>query len=157
MSTRTNYFDRLRRRSIARAWAPRPFARDGAWLYGVEPWNDAGDRWALREVPNHTLDVAVGRRRRPSRAGRAAERRIGESLPLGEPVEGLQATTEASPAPLRVEGRLGAGDGVRTRDMQLGRLPLCQLSYSRPESRAYQTSAALPRDRVMCNRREEGC
>jgi hypothetical protein len=26
----------------------------------------------------------------------------------------------------------GAGDGVRTRDMQLGRLPLCQLSYSRP-------------------------
>ena len=28
--------------------------------------------------------------------------------------------------------RIGAGDGVRTRDMQLGRLPLCQLSYSRP-------------------------
>ena len=26
----------------------------------------------------------------------------------------------------------GAGDEVRTRDMQLGRLPLCQLSYSRP-------------------------
>ncbi len=26
----------------------------------------------------------------------------------------------------------GAGDGSRTRDMQLGRLPLCQLSYSRP-------------------------
>ena len=31
---------------------------------------------------------------------------------------------------------LGAGDGSRTRDMQLGRLPLCQLSYSRPGSRA---------------------
>ena len=30
----------------------------------------------------------------------------------------------------RVEGS-GAGDEVRTRDMQLGRLPLCQLSYSR--------------------------
>src|SRR3954452_2644122 len=29
----------------------------------------------------------------------------------------------------------GAGDGVRTRDMQLGRLPLCQLSYSRPGPR----------------------
>ncbi len=27
----------------------------------------------------------------------------------------------------------GAGDGVRTRDIQLGRLALCQLSYSRPE------------------------
>ena len=29
--------------------------------------------------------------------------------------------------------RSGAGDGVRTRDMQLGKLPLCQLSYSRSE------------------------
>jgi hypothetical protein len=29
------------------------------------------------------------------------------------------------------EGTGGAGDEVRTRDMQLGRLPLCQLSYSR--------------------------
>ena len=28
----------------------------------------------------------------------------------------------------------GAGDGVRTRDIQLGRLTLCQLSYSRPMS-----------------------
>ena len=27
---------------------------------------------------------------------------------------------------------IGAGDGARTRDMQLGRLPLYQLSYSRP-------------------------
>ena len=26
--------------------------------------------------------------------------------------------------------KVGAGDEVRTRDMQLGRLPLCQLSYS---------------------------
>jgi hypothetical protein len=26
----------------------------------------------------------------------------------------------------------GAGDGVRTRDIQLGKLTLCQLSYSRP-------------------------
>jgi hypothetical protein len=26
----------------------------------------------------------------------------------------------------------GAGDEVRTRDIQLGRLTLCQLSYSRP-------------------------
>ena len=25
----------------------------------------------------------------------------------------------------------GAGDGTRTRDIQLGRLALCQLSYSR--------------------------
>ena len=28
----------------------------------------------------------------------------------------------------------GAGNGVRTRDPQLGRLMLCQLSYSRSES-----------------------
>jgi hypothetical protein len=27
----------------------------------------------------------------------------------------------------------GAGDGVRTRDIQLGKLTLCQLSYSRSE------------------------
>ena len=32
----------------------------------------------------------------------------------------------------------GAGDEVRTRDMQLGRLPLCQLSYSRPRREVYQ-------------------
>ena len=28
--------------------------------------------------------------------------------------------------------KYGAGNGVRTRDPQLGRLMLCQLSYSRP-------------------------
>ena len=40
----------------------------------------------------------------------------------GEPIPGDEHR--------RLNG-LGAGDGVRTRDMQLGRLPLCQLSYSR--------------------------
>ena len=30
----------------------------------------------------------------------------------------------------------GAGDEVRTRDIQLGRLTLCQLSYSRPIRRS---------------------
>src|SRR5579859_6057842 len=34
---------------------------------------------------------------------------------------------------LRSEARIGAGDGSRTRDMQLGRLPLYQLSYSRTD------------------------
>ena len=42
----------------------------------------------------------------------------------------------------------GAGDGDRTRDMQLGRLPLCQLSYSRtsppPVVRSYLTALGRP-------------
>jgi hypothetical protein len=37
-----------------------------------------------------------------------------------------------APEDRRGEGRDGAGDGSRTRDIQLGRLTLCQLSYSRP-------------------------
>ena len=41
-------------------------------------------------------------------------------------VEGTHGRSTAA----SVQG-VGAGDGVRTRDMQLGRLPLCQLSYSR--------------------------
>ena len=32
----------------------------------------------------------------------------------------------------------GAGDGTRTRDIQLGRLALCQLSYSRKEVTYFQ-------------------
>ena len=38
----------------------------------------------------------------------------------------------------------GAGDGSRTRDMQLGRLPLCQLSYSRRRAQLYPTGRARP-------------
>ena len=38
----------------------------------------------------------------------------------------------------------GAGDGVRTRDIQLGRLTLCQLSYSRRRGRVYQHLLAVP-------------
>ncbi len=45
----------------------------------------------------------------------------------------------------------GAGDEVRTRDMQLGRLPLCQLSYSRtathdnrPDSVFLDPGVAIP-------------
>ncbi len=33
--------------------------------------------------------------------------------------------------PIRDSSRTGAGDGIRTRDPQLGRLMLYQLSYSR--------------------------
>ncbi len=40
------------------------------------------------------------------------------------------------PPRVSASGRgVGAGDGSRTRDMQLGRLPLYQLSYSRPRFR----------------------
>jgi hypothetical protein len=48
----------------------------------------------------------------------------------------------------------GAGDGGRTRDIQLGRLTLCQLSYSRPEpahsmiAAAGQIGAARARVRI---------
>ena len=58
-------------------------------------------RWPARR--RRSLDVVAG-----NPGGSAARRRLG----IGAE-------------------RTGAGDGVRTRDMQLGRLPLCQLSYSR--------------------------
>ena len=44
-------------------------------------------------------------------------------------------------------GRDGAGDGIRTRDILLGKPTLCQLSYSRsggPESSADTTCAQRP-------------
>jgi hypothetical protein len=40
--------------------------------------------------------------------------------------------------PSRSFGVSGAGDEVRTRDIQLGRLTLCQLSYSRPAAMVAQ-------------------
>jgi hypothetical protein len=55
------------------------------------------------------------------------------------PVAGTGSSSEDSGTGrslfLRSEVGSGAGDGARTRDMQLGRLPLCQLSYSRPPAR----------------------
>jgi hypothetical protein len=42
---------------------------------------------------------------------------------------------------------IGAGDEARTRDMQLGRLPLYQLSYSRTPA------AMLPDESPQCGRR----
>ena len=56
-------------------------------------------------------------------------------------------------APVQDRGVKGAGDEVRTRDIQLGRLTLCQLSYSRslPEGNlvvgeGFEPSKAEPAD-----------
>ena len=52
----------------------------------------------------------------------------------------------------------GAGDGDRTRDMQLGRLPLCQLSYSRPAIAGVATKslARPPAGRRAADRKPAG-
>ena len=46
----------------------------------------------------------------------------------------------------------GAGDGVRTRDIQLGRLTLCQLSYSRPVRRAVRRSLSVTTSSAIAER-----
>jgi hypothetical protein len=58
----------------------------------------------------------------------------------------MPSTAAGVRRPLKLRRRAGAGDGSRTRDMQLGRLPLYQLSYSRPRivSLASQAVAASP-------------
>ena len=40
-------------------------------------------------------------------------------------------------------GRFGAGDGIRTRDINLGKVALYQLSYSRPSDRQVTILAPL--------------
>ncbi len=40
---------------------------------------------------------------------------------------------------------MGAGDGIRTRDIQLGRLALCQLSYPRLETGLTLCTKAITR------------
>ena len=59
-----------------------------------------------------------------------------QSLDAQAPVKSLcqKFLTKTSARPLKNPGRaikIGAGDGHRTRNLQLGRLALCQLSYSR--------------------------
>ena len=44
---------------------------------------------------------------------------------------------------------VGAGNGTRTRDPQLGRLMLYQLSYSRPMLFLYLLTSTIPRARVL--------
>ncbi len=43
----------------------------------------------------------------------------------------MQVLYQVKSAGYCVLDAVGAGDGIRTRDIQLGRLTLCQLSYSR--------------------------
>src|SRR5258706_15608565 len=45
---------------------------------------------------------------------------------------------------------LGAGDEIRTRDPQLGRLMLYQLSYTRSRSERFQISNSKPEDLTWC-------
>ena len=55
----------------------------------------------------------------------------------------------ASPDPPDARSSDGAGDGIRTRDIQLGRLELYQLSYARP---APASRALAPRARRLVGR-----
>ena len=45
----------------------------------------------------------------------------------------------------------GAGDGIRTRDIDLGKVALYQLSYSRPTENLYFPSETIPVSNVMAN------
>ena len=72
--------------------------------------------------------VGPGARWRSPGAGPAARRRRAHARCGGR--RPAWASTPKRCSPSSSEGG-GAGDGDRTRDMQLGRLPLCQLSYSR--------------------------
>ncbi len=47
-------------------------------------------------------------------------------------------------SPTRDSSRTGAGDGIRTRDPQLGRLMLYQLSYSREWVEGFGSQAVGP-------------
>jgi hypothetical protein len=47
------------------------------------------------------------------------------------------------------EGIFGAGDGIRTRDIDLGKVALYQLSYSRPTGKNYFPSETIPLSNVM--------
>jgi hypothetical protein len=58
-----------------------------------------------------------------------AARRLGRLCPR---LRHARTQSAESTAHRNLVIRIGAGDEVRTRDMQLGRLPLYQLSYSRP-------------------------
>ena len=49
------------------------------------------------------------------------------------------------------EPRVGAGDGIRTRDINLGKVALYQLSYSR--ARRIATIVSLPDAIVNCGNR----
>ena len=81
----------------------------------------------MPEVPSRRVDVSsipASGRHEPS-FGRLMARHGAIARPAAEWIArqpGLEGRGWAD----------GAGDEVRTRDMQLGRLPLCQLSYSRP-------------------------
>jgi hypothetical protein len=47
-------------------------------------------------------------------------------------------------------GWVGAGDGIRTRDINLGKVALYQLSYSRARSIAYANSLHCPAPGADC-------
>jgi hypothetical protein len=50
---------------------------------------------------------------------------------------------------VRREWMIGAGDGIRTRDIDLGKVALYQLSYSRPTGKPYFPSETIPVSNVM--------
>ena len=119
---------RSSRRSSSRRGGPRPGPRVGRL---VSCQSIAAEALGLDDGGADTSDVPH------APATRATVARIAMSRwPASGAVvmAGSRATAEGSAR----SGEDGAGDEVRTRDMQLGRLPLCQLSYSRPRREVYQ-------------------
>ncbi len=97
--------------------------RSARWPSGVQPCGGPGAR-------------ALGREGRPADDDGAPPSRCRRSEGSARPATRAESTRTAmsvSPSDGVVDDACGdgAGDEVRTRDMQLGRLPLCQLSYSR--------------------------
>ena len=84
-------------------------------------------------VPGGTLGPADGRRLDPAVV--QPELACEEGVPVGAGFSRVEAVVRLIGAKLagRADLRIGAGDGGRTRDIQLGRLTLCQLSYSRSD------------------------
>ena len=107
---------------------------------------------APRSPPHARDDVgaAHGRRRSDARGARALRRRDDAALPLGDGVASAarcRRGVDFSGPRVGTEGRhswkglrenpasSGAGDGTRTRDPELGKLMLYQLSYARTAAR----------------------
>jgi PBS lyase HEAT-like repeat len=109
-------------------------------------------RAVLREGRMSSPDQIGGRQ---NVAGPSAVPETGYLVRIRQEVKGFPAAisrTERHSAVV-VEGEGGAGDGVRTRDIQLGKLTLCQLSYSRSGGRHLSRDGRSPQPDVLARRR----
>ena len=101
----------------------------------------AGSRLSSRGPGTQTCTPGSGvRARSPSRPSARSGRCRGA---------GAEARRGVSPTAFRPTSFVGAGNGIRTRDIQLGRLTLYQLSYSRVPVRSLRVSGGGRRIRTF--------